>query len=190
MFGESLPSRERGLKLRGLLAARPVAGSLPSRERGLKSALLHPGACTDRSLPSRERGLKLRGCQLFGLPAQVAPFTGAWIEMYLPVSMYVTALVAPFTGAWIEISCGQDRKQTALVAPFTGAWIEIRHASCSASGPSRSLPSRERGLKWVDAHDLLVLTGVAPFTGAWIEIGRRALSRVGLSGRSFHGSVD
>ena len=33
--------------------------------------------------------------------------------------------VAPFTGAWIEISglgCGLGGK---AVAPFTGAWIEI-----------------------------------------------------------------
>ena len=35
---------------------------------------------------------------------QVAPFTGAWIEMerYLVQSLAVSC-VAPFTGAWIEM---------------------------------------------------------------------------------------
>ena len=33
--------------------------------------------------------------------------------------------VAPFTGAWIEIGrqCGMGKRSP--VAPFTGAWIEI-----------------------------------------------------------------
>ena len=34
-------------------------------------------------------------------------------------------VVAPFTGAWIEIFFLRDRHQPILVAPFTGAWIEI-----------------------------------------------------------------
>ena len=36
--------------------------------------------------------------------AQVAPFTGAWIEMRVP-ALYLEriSMVAPFTGAWIEI---------------------------------------------------------------------------------------
>ena len=33
----------------------------------------------------------------------VAPFTGAWIEMTIPVDGANLTLVAPFTGAWIEI---------------------------------------------------------------------------------------
>ena len=34
----------------------------------------------------------------------VAPFTGAWIEIYIGFQLMVeTFLVAPFTGAWIEI---------------------------------------------------------------------------------------
>ena len=54
----SLPSRERGLKLRRKTRRKTLKKSLPSRERGLKY-------CADRyifyhlqSLPSRERGLK------------------------------------------------------------------------------------------------------------------------------------
>ena len=80
---------------------------------------------------------------------RVAPFTGAWIEMYLMYVVSMVFVVAPFTGAWIEISgvaspCPIFRS----VAPFTGAWIEIRNVIiCS----KRSVI-------------------VAPFTGAWIEI--------------------
>ena len=55
--------------------------SLPSRERGLKLRLSPAEVFAEKSLPSRERGLK------FGLVAEdlgvmaVAPFTGAWIEI-------------------------------------------------------------------------------------------------------------
>ena len=102
----------------------------------------------------------------------VAPFTGAWIEITLvDVLKKLGEMVAPFTGAWIEIlicpityaiSCSRtlhgcvdwndDKNEVYLedvsVAPFTGAWIEIRLRS-----------SR-----------LALSTAVAPFTGAWIEI--------------------
>ena len=33
--------------------------------------------------------------------------------------------VAPFTGAWIEIYPGRPHGHDGAVAPFTGAWIEI-----------------------------------------------------------------
>ena len=33
--------------------------------------------------------------------------------------------VAPFTGAWIEIVLVPVANKTLKVAPFTGAWIEI-----------------------------------------------------------------
>ena len=33
--------------------------------------------------------------------------------------------VAPFTGAWIEIMTYTDTNGYVSVAPFTGAWIEI-----------------------------------------------------------------
>ena len=33
--------------------------------------------------------------------------------------------VAPYTGAWIEILCQLYSCIRALVAPYTGAWIEI-----------------------------------------------------------------
>ena len=42
----------------------------------------------------------------------------------------------------------------AQVAPFTGAWIEMSNTACSRYCP-RSLPSRERGLKFL-AHEVQV----------------------------------
>ena len=56
------------------------------------------------------------------------------------------------------------------VAPLVGAWIEIPISRLKANLAPVSLPSWERGLKYV----LLELTRwhstVAPLVGAWIEI--------------------
>ena len=77
------------------------------------------------SLPSRERGLKsflvANGVYFNG----VAPFAGAWIEIFNVRIAAPQNIVAPFAGAWIEIaelywSCVPMR-----VAPFAGAWIEM-----------------------------------------------------------------
>ncbi len=86
-----------------------------------------------RSLPSRERGLKfdqiIRHC--------------------------CHLLVAPLAGARIEIpSCG-SRSAARRVAPLAGARIEI-NKMLGKGYVFMSLPSRERGLKFVRN----VLTGV------------------------------
>ena len=59
------------------------------------------------------------------IPINVAPFTGAWIEMVLSDTPPPCELVAPFTGAWIEIVSFWNSTVCFDVAPFTGAWIEI-----------------------------------------------------------------
>ena len=56
--------------------------------------------------------------------------------------------VAPFTGAWIEIWSGSGLYHKSPVAPFTGAWIEIKTTG-QAEDILLSLPSRERGLKYI-----------------------------------------
>ena len=54
--------------------------------------------------------------------------------------------VAPFVGAWIEIYNGNGKCSKELVAPFVGAWIEIpRYNACEDI--CWSLRSSERGLK-------------------------------------------
>ena len=53
-----------------------------------------------------------------------------------------------------------------------------------------SLPSRERGLKLINAGVDSDKAAVAPFTGAWIEIVRIYGVKLMVSCRSLHGSVD
>ena len=71
--------------------------------------------------------------------AQVAPFTGAWIEILGSLATVGGAYVAPFTGAWIEISHLVCTNLQTRVAPFTGAWIEIKVVAVVGAVPGRSL---------------------------------------------------
>ena len=102
----SLPSRERGLKLRGTWPGSNATRSLPSRERGLKSKGYFRGGKYVSSLPSRERGLKFHAPHLSTISHAVAPFAGAWIEILLGKAAIKQQDVAPFAGAWIEIAPG------------------------------------------------------------------------------------
>ena len=56
-----------------------------------------------------------------------------------------------------------------VVAPLAGAWIEINVFSPDATS-SKSLPSRERGLKLLRTAYHSSAVPVAPLAGAWIEI--------------------
>ena len=56
-------------------------------------------------------------------------------------------LVAPFAGAWIEIFIFVLLAYSLPVAPFAGAWIEIS-ANASTDEKLKSLRSSERGLKY------------------------------------------
>ena len=72
------------------------------------------------------------------------------------------------------------------VAPFTGAWIEMVWLMNVEDKKITSLPSRERGLKFVYLIDKIHRLTVAPFTGAWIEIActnRLATSATSLPSR-------
>ena len=60
--------------------------------------------------------------------------------------------VAPFAGAWIEMQDNDPLHPKEEVAPFAGAWIEIVHFGTAGKRKKLSLPSRERGLKWYEAH--------------------------------------
>ena len=79
---------------------------------------------------------------------RVAPFTGAWIEIYrLRCADSPYSVVAPFTGAWIEMRIEGIAYKRPAVAPFTGAWIEIFLLSPFVDAAVLSHPSRVRGLK-------------------------------------------
>ena len=56
------------------------------------------------------------------------------------------------------------------VAPLAGAWIEILNISLVLTRPSSSLPSRERGLKFIISKYYNLIKLVAPLAGAWIEM--------------------
>ena len=57
---ESLPLRERGLKLKIFIRTLAINKSLPLRERGLKLKIFIRTLAINKSLPLRERGLKQR----------------------------------------------------------------------------------------------------------------------------------
>ncbi len=77
--------------------------------------------------------------------------------------------VAPLVGAWIEIAVITFDISSSAVAPLVGAWIEIPKA-LNYRRCQRSLPSWERGLKYVSACSFSRILKVAPLVGAWIEI--------------------
>ena len=76
------------------------------------------------SLPSWERGLKSSYTRR-NASGYVAPFVGAWIEIFRYNEDAKKFLVAPFVGAWIEIWRCWHEIRNYYVAPFVGAWIEI-----------------------------------------------------------------
>ncbi len=78
---------------------------------------------------------------------QVAPLAGAWIEMSKVNARPLNIAVAPLAGAWIEIQILCKMSMYKLVAPLAGAWIEIAKYTDHIS-IVKSLPSRERGLKF------------------------------------------
>ena len=76
------------------------------------------------SLPSRERGLKFRRPIAFNVLVPSLPSRERGLKLQLPERLQILQEVAPLAGAWVEISFYRD-----------------------GTTASRSLPSRERGLK-------------------------------------------
>ena len=113
--------------------------------------------------------MKLYGRRTTGDCKPVAPFAGAWIEIFRYSALIADLLqslpsrerglkfqgadckqhraVAPFAGAWIEMLVAESDKLGEAVAPFAGAWIEITASAM-----------------------LNIIDCVAPFAGAWIEM--------------------
>ena len=69
------------IEILGISNSNTEKRSLPSRERGLKYSTGREINEDTRSLPSRERGLKYQSVDFELNAPQVAPFTGAWIEI-------------------------------------------------------------------------------------------------------------
>ncbi len=81
----------------------------------------------------------------------------------------VTFAVAPLAGAWVEIFKIIYLLPEVPVAPLAGAWVEIIEPM-GTKVAKKSLPSRERGLKFRIHHSKHLLSLVAPLAGAWVEI--------------------
>jgi len=119
----------------------------------------------------------------------VAPLAGAWIEMGICRSKHPMRSVAPLAGAWIEISLLLKINFSFMSLPSRERGLKfLQHTS----GVSliRSLPSRERGLKLNIHHLLYAFVLVAPLAGAWIEIGAVWSAAAEQGSRSPRGSVD
>ena len=86
----------------------------------------------------------------------VAPLVGAWIEIYPFICRIISVHVAPLVGAWIEISRELTAREKLKVAPLVGAWIEITSLTQDVCN-ILSLPSWERGLKYVKHFIMLLL---------------------------------
>ena len=78
------------------------------------------------SLPTRGRGLKYQSAVLSRAVLCVAPYAGAWIEIYRYCIENICCRVAPYAGAWIEIELTERVREN-----------------------TRSLPTRGRGLKYI-----------------------------------------
>ena len=98
-------------------------------------------------------------------------------------------IVAPLVGAWIEICQYSVCCEELSVAPLVGAWIEIGNTTTIASGIG-SLPSWERGLKYLMLDCGLRRQEVAPLVGAWIEIFLSSSGLPPICCRSPRGSAD
>ena len=102
------------------------------------------------SHPSRVRGLKFPDGNLLLKPTMSHPSRVRGLKFLARVYKEKFGQVAPFTGAWIEISRTPETLGiSGGVAPFTGAWIEISILTVTSSPSSKSHPSRVRGLKFL-----------------------------------------
>ncbi len=111
----------------------PSVSSLPTWGRGLKLCAAGLSLPPALSLPTWGRGLKYQATQAGSHARHVAPYMGAWIEIFFAIFSFLLVVVAPYMGAWIEMP----------LPPHSG----------SMNGSS--LPTWGRGLKLINgAHSI------------------------------------
>ena len=104
----------------------------------------------------------------------VAPYVGAWIEIWDYSNSINVKKVAPYVGAWIEMIRNCWEKTRWHVAPYVGAWIEIAiviifYHPLSSRTLCGCVDWNNRYLRW-----RIRTNKVAPYVGAWIEIVKRS----------------
>ena len=77
------------------------------------------------SLPSWERGLKFFKAKRKDNGEWVAPFVGAWIEIFASRTTLSCASSLPSWERGLKLLKMIILKYREIVAPFVGAWIEI-----------------------------------------------------------------
>ena len=78
----------------------------------------------------------------------VAPFMGAWIEIYLILLRLIKSFKShPLWVRGLKSYLQSPQNIIDKVAPFMGAWIEILYPSNSSNANSKSHPLWVRGLK-------------------------------------------
>ena len=106
--------------------------------------------------------------------AVVAPYAGAWIEIWTSFVVPSVKWSLPTRERGLKYVCPL---QLDIVqrAPYAGAWIEIAEPGHWHTDKA-SLPTRERGLKYPVRIGYTVRRLVAPYAGAWIEINIEGLT--------------
>ena len=166
--------------------------SHPARVRGLKFTPTFPILLCYSSHPARVRGLKFMDENGLELYRQVAPCTGAWIEIsgLLPTSITLMRRTLHGCVDWnrcILFRYTYQNRRTLHGCVDWNQWLKLNHQyqyrrtlhgcvdwnNChrgSFLNSKKSHPARVRGLK-LCSHILVAwYINVAPCTGAWIEI--------------------
>ena len=145
--------------------------------------------CLHPSHPSRVRGLKYFHINIIVKKHQVAPFAGAWIEIFYQSDkpFKITSHPSRVRGLKFdyEDNASGDVKShpsrvrgLKLLSPLLFQVKKVSH------------PSRVRGLKYHFTIKLQLHQYVAPFAGAWIEIHLWMVCAFGNLRRTLRGCVD
>ena len=127
-------------------------------------------------------------CAVIGDVSLSLPTRGAWIEMWMNLSLMVKTIVAPHAGS-------VDRNHSfvnnyfakILSLPTRGAWIEISQRITVLFGATGSLPTRGAWIEMSKVADMNATAASLPTRGAWIEIRQSLDSPLFGSGRSPRG---
>ena len=150
----SHPSRVRGLKFIENSQSHSHSGSHPSRVRGLKYCHGLKLFKILKSHPSRVRGLKYISKDLKEVAKQSHPSRVRGLKYIFRVWKLYAYNVAPFTGAWIEIR-HQGGDVISLVGRTLHGCVDWNHYGLEHGIPSvASYPSRVRGLKFSTLYQI------------------------------------
>ncbi len=147
MAGSSLPSRERGSKLRRCRGCAMDTRVAPLAGAWIETCSPPSAAFWALSLPSRERGSKQQIPPKWAVRRASRSPRGSVDRNKVQDHLKCITRVAPLAGAWIETRAMHAAASKSKVAPLAGAWIETVSKILQSLTIPVSLPSRERGSK-------------------------------------------